>query len=283
MCGIVGYVGNRQAQPILLNCLSKLEYRGYDSCGIAIANSNLEIYKDALRVAALAEKAPSFNGTVGIGHTRWATCGEPSRDNAHPHSDCKGDIAVVHNGIVTNFQELHQKLNAEGHRFRSGTDTEIIPHLIEKYYAGNLEEAVERALGDIEGTYALIVVRAGESKLVVAKKDNPLIIGVGDQETFVASDVPAILDYTNRVIYLEEGAIGVITPSGIEIKKDGCRIESGEHKVNWTTEEAQKAGYAHFMLKEIHEQPRVIRDTLVGYCKSPSHYQPAGVERFGYR
>lgn len=267
MCGIVGYIGNKQAQPILFSCLEKLEYRGYDSCGIAIADEGLKLYKDIFRVGVMAEKTPSLNGAVGIGHTRWATCGEPSINNAHPHSDCKGNIAVVHNGIIRNFQELKQKLIEEGHRFTSETDTEVIPHLIEKYYIDNLEEAVEKALEDIEGSYAIVAIRAGESKLVVAKKNSPLIIGVGDNESFVASDVPAILDYTNNVIYLEEGDIGVIINSEIKIKRNGNRVSVVKHKISWGVEEAQKAGYEHFMLKEIHEQPRVIRDTLVSYCR----------------
>ena len=267
MCGIVGYIGNKPAQPVLLNCLARLEYRGYDSCGIAVSGSGLELYKDACRVAELARIVPPLSGVVGIGHTRWATCGQPSAVNAHPHCDCTGSIAVVHNGIISNFQELRLKLIAEGHRFISETDTEVLPHLIEKYLNGSLEEAVEAALGDIEGSYAIVVLRAGEPKLVVARKDSPLVIGVSDQESFAASDVPAILDYTNRVVYLEEGDIGIVTHTGIEIRRNGSRVSRKEHKIPWTVEEAQKAGYPHFMLKEIHEQPRVVRDTLVGYCQ----------------
>ena len=268
MCGIVGYIGNKKAKPIIFNCLAKLEYRGYDSCGVAIDDVGLKLYKDAFRVDVMSKKTPPLDGMVGIGHTRWATCGEPSMANAHPHSDCTGNIAVVHNGIISNFQELRRELIKEGHHFSSETDTEVIPHLIEKYYKGNLEEAIESALHDIEGSYAIVVIRAGEPKLVVAKKDCPLIIGVGDQESFIASDVPAILEYTNRVIYLEEGDIGVITGSDIKIKRNGSDINVEEHKVSWSVEAAQKAGYEHFMLKEIHEQPRVVRDTLAGYCKN---------------
>ena len=267
MCGIVGYIGNKQAQPILLNCLTRLEYRGYDSCGIAIAGKELKLYKDAFRVGVIANKIPAIDGTIGIGHTRWATCGKPSMENAHPHTDCKGDIAVVHNGIISNFQELQRQLIEEGHNFTSKTDTEVIPHLIEKYYTGNLEEAVERALKDIEGSYAIVVIKAGEPKILVAKKDSPLIIGVGDQESFIASDVPAVLEHTNRVIYLEEGDIGVIIDSDIRIKRNGNHVRPREHQISWSIEEAQKAGYEHFMLKEIHEQPRVVRDTLVSYCR----------------
>jgi glucosamine--fructose-6-phosphate aminotransferase (isomerizing) len=262
MCGIVGYTGDKQAQPILFNCLKRLEYRGYDSCGVAVAVGGVEVYKDAVRVEALAKVAPKFKGTTGIGHTRWATHGPPSRNNAHPIIDCTGNIAVVHNGVISNFQELRDRLTAEGHKFVSETDTEVIPHLIEKYYSGSLEEAVTAALNDIVGSYAIIVLAADKPELVVARKDSPLIIGLGDRENYIASDVPAILDYTDRVIYLEDGDIGVVTRDDIKIKRDGEEVAREEHKVMWTVEEAQKAGYEHFMLKEIHEQPKVIRNTL---------------------
>jgi glucosamine--fructose-6-phosphate aminotransferase (isomerizing) len=267
MCGIVGYIGDKQAQSILLNCLKKLEYRGYDSCGIAVAVSGIEMYKDAVRVEALGKAAPLFKGTKGIGHTRWATHGAPSQVNAHPHLDCTGNIAVVHNGVINNYQELRDQLTSEGHNFVSETDTEVIPHLIEKYYEDSLEEAVEAALRDIEGSYAIVVLTAGEPKLVVARKDSPLIIGLGDRENFIASDVPAILDYTDRVIYLEDGDVGVVTKEDIKVKRDGIEVTREEHKVLWSVEEAQKAGYEHFMLKEIHEQPKVIRNTLGEYTR----------------
>ena len=265
MCGIIGYVGDRQAQSILVSCLRRLEYRGYDSCGIAVSSSGIKAYKDAVRVAALEKAAPQLNGRIGIGHTRWATQGEPSRVNAHPHGDCSGKITVVHNGIISNFQLLRRQLTAEGHNFISETDTEVIPHLIEKYYHGNLEEAVAAALRDVEGSYAITVLAAGESKLVAARQDCPLIIGIGDRENFIASDVPAILDYTNRVIYLEDGDIGVVTADKIKITRDGTEVSRQEDKVLWSVADAQKAGYEHFMLKEIHEQPKVIRDTLIGW------------------
>jgi len=267
MCGIVGYIGDKSAQPILLNCLSKLEYRGYDSCGIAVLSSGIEVYKDAVRVEALRKALPQLNGTAGIGHTRWATHGKPSQLNAHPHLDCNGSIAVVHNGIINNFQRLKRQLISEGHNFVSETDTEVIPHLIEKYYDGDLEEAVEAALRDMEGSYAIIVLATNEPKLVVARKDSPLIIGIGDRGNFSASDVPAILDYTNRVIYLEDGDIGVVTNDSIKIRRDGVEVDREEHKILWSIKDAQKAGYEHFMLKEIHEQPKVIRDTLGEYIQ----------------
>ena len=280
MCGIVGYIGNKQAQPVLLNCLARLEYRGYDSCGIAVRANAIEMYKDAGRVKELARVVPKLGGVVGIGHTRWATHGEPSQINAHPHLDCSGNIAVVHNGIINNFQKLKQQLIDQGHNFISQTDTEVIPHLIEKYYNGNLEEAVETALRDIEGSYAIVVLAAGESKLVAARKDSPLIIGIGDRENFVASDVPAILDYTNRALYLEDGDIAIVTKKGIRVRRDGTGVKREEHRISWSVEDAQKAGYEHFMLKEIHEQPKVIRDTLGDYTQraEPVKLLDAGME-----
>jgi glucosamine--fructose-6-phosphate aminotransferase (isomerizing) len=268
MCGIVGYIGDKPAQPILLNCLRRLEYRGYDSCGIAVAAGSLGLYKDMVRVDELAGKAPKLKGTAGIGHTRWATHGVPSQVNAHPHLDCSGKIAVVHNGVITNYQSLRRQLTAEGHNFVSETDTEVISHLIGKYYDGSLEKAVEAALGDIDGSYAIIVIMAGEPQLVVARKDSPLIIGVSDRENFIASDVPALLDYTNRVIYLEEGDIGVVTKDSVKIRRHGAEVVGEAHKVLWKVEDAQKGGYEHFMLKEIHEQPKVIRDTLGEYISA---------------
>ena len=268
MCGIIGYSGDKQAQPILLNCLRRLEYRGYDSCGIAVTASSIEVYKDAVRVEELTRVMPKLEGMAGIGHTRWATHGEPSQVNAHPHLDCSGNIAVVHNGVISNFQLLKQQLTGEGHNFISQTDTEVIPHLIEKYYDGNLEKAVETALRDIEGSYALIVLMAGEPKLVAARKDSPLIIGIGDRENIIASDVPAILDYTDRVIYLEDGDIGIVTKDGIRVRRHGTKVNRKEHKISWSVDDAQKAGYEHFMLKEIHEQPKVIRDTLGEYTQA---------------
>jgi glucosamine--fructose-6-phosphate aminotransferase (isomerizing) len=277
MCGIVGFIGDKQAQPILLSCLKRVEYRGYDSCGIAVMDGSTKVCKDAIRVVTLAKSAPRLNGTTGIGHTRWATCGGPSQVNAHPHCDCTGNIAVVHNGVINNFQSLRQQLVSEGHTFISETDTEVLPHLIEKYYNGSLEKAVEAALRDVEGSYAIVVLIAGESKLVVARKDSPLIIGVGDRESFIASDVPAILDYTNRIIYLEDGDIGVITRDSIRVARDGVAVDREVHKILWNIEEAQKGGYEHFMLKEIHEQPKTIRDTLVEYTKPAEPV--AGLER----
>ncbi|MFC1942315.1 glutamine--fructose-6-phosphate transaminase (isomerizing) [Chloroflexota bacterium] len=265
MCGIVGYIGDKKAQPVLLNSLSKLEYRGYDSCGIAISSGSIDVYKDIVRVKALEKTLSPHDGTVGIGHTRWATHGEPTRVNAHPHCDCTGRIAVVHNGVINNFQRLREQLADEGHILTSQTDTEVLPHLVEKYYHGDLVKAVEMVLRDVDGSYAIIVLIAGESKLVAARKDSPLIIGIGDWENIIASDVPAILDYTSRVIYLEDGDIAEVTTDSVDVKSDGAKVTREEHKILWAVEDAQKAGYEHFMLKEIHQQPKVIRDTLAEY------------------
>ncbi len=269
MCGIVGYIGEKQAQPLLFACLKKLEYRGYDSCGIAVAQSAIEVCKDAVRVEALERAAGKLRGAMGVGHTRWATHGKPSRVNAHPHLDCSGKIAVVHNGIISNFQALRSRLQAEGHTFVSETDTEVLPHLVEKHYRGDLEEAVTAALREVEGSYAIIVMISGEPRLVIARKDSPLIIGIGDREKFIASDVPAILGYTSRVVYVEDGDIASVSRDGVDIKQAGVQVKRAEQKVLWSLEEAQKGGYEHFMIKEIHEQPRVIRDTLSDYTRIP--------------
>jgi glucosamine--fructose-6-phosphate aminotransferase (isomerizing) len=265
MCGIVGYIGDKSAQPILLNCLSKLEYRGYDSCGIALANGAIEVYKDAVRVKILAAQLAAHQAVTGIGHTRWATHGEPSKINAHPHCDCLGKIAVVHNGTINNFQQLRDQLNAEGHILTSETDTEVIPHLIEKYFTGDFERAVAMALKELEGAYTMIAMMAGEHRLIAARKDSPLIIGIGDRENYFASDVPALLDYTSRVIYMEDGDVAVVTADKVSVKRCDVAITPEEHKITWSMEDAQKGGYEYFMLKEIHEQPKVIRDTMAEY------------------
>jgi glutamine---fructose-6-phosphate transaminase (isomerizing) len=269
MCGIVGYAGQRQAQPILINCLEKLEYRGYDSCGIALSGENIQVFKDAGRVASLSKSMPIIPGSLGTGHTRWATHGPPNRTNAHPHSDCTGKITVVHNGVINNYLKLRYQLLREGHKMVSETDTEVIPHLIEKYYRGDIEAAVSSALKDLEGSYAIIVMAEGSPGLVFAKKDSPLIIGLGDRENLIASDVTAVLEYTNRVIYLEDGDMGTITDLDVKIKRDGQELKREIQRISWSSEQSQKGGYQHFMLKEIHEQPRVIRDTLAEYMADP--------------
>ena len=272
MCGIVGYAGYRDSQPILLESLKRLEYRGYDSCGIAISvNSALEtaptieVHKDVGRVVDMEKNLPCVHGRVGMGHTRWATHGEVSPANAHPHLDCSGRIAVVHNGVIENFQSLRDELTREGHHFSSETDTEVIAHLIENYYSGDLEGAVARALAEVVGTYAVIVMAAGHEELVVARRESPLIIGVGDKEHFVASDVAAVLDYTGSVVYLEDGDIAVVSGESITITNNGDRVQRERQVIPWSVEEAQKGGYEHFMLKEIHEQPKAIENTLKGH------------------
>jgi glucosamine--fructose-6-phosphate aminotransferase (isomerizing) len=267
MCGIVGYIGKRQAEPILMDCLSRLEYRGYDSSGIAVRendpNNDIKVYKDAIRVAELQKKSPHFIGCMGIAHTRWATHGQPSLVNAHPHLDCSGRFAVVHNGIITNYQDIKRQLIVEGHDIISETDTEVIPHLIEKFYKGNLENAVKLAMAVLKGSYAIVVLCKDEPKLVVAKMGSPMVIGISDSEKFIASDTPAIINYTSKVVYLEDGDLGVITENNIVISKNGEEIRREEKLVNWRKEDIQKNGYAHFMIKEIHEQPRVIRDMII--------------------
>jgi len=263
MCGIVGYIGNRRARDILFPSLARLEYRGYDSSGIAIRGSGISVFKDTMRVDELEKKSPQLEGTVGIGHTRWATHGYPSTCNSHPHLDCTGKIAVVHNGVITNYQNIQKKLLEEGHTFTSETDTEVIPHLIEKYYNGNLEDAVKLASTDLEGSYAIAVITEDERKVVVARKDSPLVIGIGENEYFVASDVPALLGFTSKVIFLENGDIGVITDSDFKIRNNGSSYVRPEHTISWTSGDAQKCGFEHFMLKEIFEQPRVVQETLV--------------------
>lgn len=265
MCGIVGYTGSRAAQTVIFNSLAKLEYRGYDSCGIALIGTHVKVYKDAVRVADLAKILPPSKSATGIGHTRWATHGAPSKVNAHPHTDCTGRIALVHNGVITNYQQLRKQLTAEGHKFVSETDTEVISHLVEKNYHGNLEEAVRDSLPQIEGSYAVIVVAEGEPGLVFARNGSPMILGLGDRENFIASDVPAVLDYTNRVIYLEDGDMGTVTASEVKILQKGQPVKREEEKILWTSDQAQKAGYDHYMLKEIHEQPKIFRETLAEY------------------
>jgi glucosamine--fructose-6-phosphate aminotransferase (isomerizing) len=269
MCGIVGYIGERDAVPILMEGLQRLEYRGYDSAGAAVVSGgNLSIRK---RLGKLKELRNSLEenplpGGLGIGHTRWATHGQPSEINSHPHADCSGDLCLVHNGIIENYQELKKQLQAEGHEFKSQTDTEIVAHLVEKYYQGDLFAAVRRALQDCEGAYALGVVHKNEPDVLVAARcGSPLIIGVGEGEQFIASDVPAILKQTREVIYLDDGEVAKLTRDGVTITDlKGNAAGKPQVHIDWDAEAAEKAGYPHFMLKEINEQPRVIRDTLRG-------------------
>ncbi|MEN8614417.1 glutamine--fructose-6-phosphate transaminase (isomerizing) [Dehalogenimonas sp. THU2] len=262
MCGVVGYIGHRQAQANLLESLARLEYRGYDSCGIAVLDGSIRVLKDVVRVADLAATSEPLEGTSGIGHTRWATCGEPNQANAHPHYDCTRNIAVVHNGTINNHQQIKARLLAGGHTFSSDTDTEVISHLIEENYQGDLASAVRATLNQIDGSYAIAVIHHKEQdKLVVARCGSPLIIGLGEGENWVASDVPAILDYTKKVIFMEENELAVITRQGVRLWRDGREISPEIKEVEWTAIQAQKGGHEHFMIKEIREQPRIIRES----------------------
>jgi glucosamine--fructose-6-phosphate aminotransferase (isomerizing) len=268
MCGIVGYIGEKDAVPILLNGLKKLEYRGYDSAGLCISfNEKLNIIKRQGRISEL-ESAPAINslsGKIGIGHTRWATHGKPNEINSHPHADCKGDIAVVHNGIIENFESLKKILQSEGHKILSETDSEIISHLVEKFYSGNLEEAVVRALSLIEGTFGLAIIHKNEEKIVVARRSSPLVIGLGKGEMFIASDVPAILEHTNKVIYLKDNEIAVLEKDNFYIKNlNGNFVDKKIEEIKWTIEQLEKGNFKHFMLKEIFEQPESLSNTLRG-------------------
>ena len=267
MCGLVGSIGYRNAQDVILRGLGRLEYRGYDSAGAAIlSGKKVKIIKKQGKLKILAAELSDnpIAGTIGIGHTRWATHGVPSDANAHPHSDCAGKIAVVHNGIIENYLDLKRELKKSGHRFISETDTEVIPHLIEKFYKGNLEEAVRNAVKMLKGSYAIAVIHEDEpSKVVGARCDSPLIVGVGKDENFLASDVPAILDYTHNVIYLDNHDIVVITKDGVTVKDmSGRIIRKKPSLINWDISQAEKSGYKHFMLKEIFEQGDVIEKII---------------------
>ena len=270
MCGIVGYIGDKPAQAVLVRALKKLEYRGYDSAGIAVLDKGISIHKDTGRVETLEGSAPTLSGAIGIGHTRWATHGEPSMVNAHPHADCTGRLAVVHNGVINNCQELREELTREGHGFLSETDTEVISHLIEKYYEGDLETAVRQALSQLRGSYAVAVIAETENKMVVAKNGSPLVIGLGTNENIIASDIPPLLEHTDHVIHLDDGEIGVITRDAVRISRSGTAITKSVSVVDWNVDDITKGSYDHFMLKEIHEQPNVIRKALVGYDPSPA-------------
>ena len=269
MCGIVGYVGNKNATDFLIEGLSKLEYRGYDSAGIAVINNGeVEIVKHKGRLANLSRELENnpAEGTIGIGHTRWATHGEPSDINSHPHQASKGDITVVHNGIIENYAELTKFLKDKGYEFKSATDTEVIPNLIHYYYNGDLFEAVAKTIERLEGSYALGVICGNEpDKIVAVRKDSPLIVGLGDNEKFIASDIPAVLNYTRDIYLLEDKEIVVITKNSAEVfNLNGEKISKEIYKVTWNEDAAEKGGYDSFMLKEIHEQPKAIRDTMTG-------------------
>ena len=269
MCGIVGYVGNNKATKFLIEGLSKLEYRGYDSAGVAvIQNGNVEIVKQKGRLANLGDALNTnpLEGTIGIGHTRWATHGEPSDVNSHPHQTSKGDITVVHNGIIENYLELTNFLKEQGYEFKSATDTEVIPNLIHYFYEGDLFAAVVKATEKLEGSYAIGAICGQEpDKLVAVRKDSPLIVGLGENETFIASDIPAVLSYTRDVYLLEDKEYVLVTRDGVKVlTATGEEINKEIYKVTWNEDSAEKGGYEDFMLKEIYEQPKAVRDTLAG-------------------
>jgi glutamine---fructose-6-phosphate transaminase (isomerizing) len=277
MCGIVGYVGKKSVVPVIIEGLRRLEYRGYDSAGIAVCGNGeglqLRRAEGKLRNLEEAIKQKPLEGTYGIGHTRWATHGRPTEENAHPHRDCTGKIVVVHNGIVENYLSLKKKLIEEGHRFTTETDTEIIAHLVEKYAAasGNgrrtsLEDAVRKTVKDLSGVFALAVISSDEpNKIVAARNGPPAVIGLGNGEYFVASDVPAILHHTRDIFFLADGDMAVVTPSGVQLTDfDGKPVARQVQRITWDPIMAEKGGFKHFMLKEIYEQPRAVRDTTLG-------------------
>lgn len=275
MCGIVGYIGDREATPILIDGLAKLEYRGYDSAGIAVFDNtcqNLEVYKAQGRLSVLSEtlRGHRLSSKVGIGHTRWATHGRPSDSNAHPHRDCTGEVVVVHNGIIENYLSLRDELTSQGHSFRSETDTEVIAHLIEEYLKqdreAGMETAFRRAMRRLQGSFAVgAICKSEPGKLFAVRNESPLIIGLGNGENFIASDIPAVLSHTRDVEILNDGEFCVVTKSGVIVSDiDGRIINKDVMRIDWDAAGAEKAGYPHFMLKEIHEQPRAVKDTLSG-------------------
>ncbi len=268
MCGIVGYIGGRDAYEVLIEGLKKLEYRGYDSAGVAtLAGGKVNMAKAEGRLSCLEAKVPDgLPGNIGIGHTRFATHGRPSNENSHPHTGCSDDFIVVHNGIIENYRELREWLQQEGHCFSSETDTEVLAHLLELYFEGDLMQALARVLEKIKGSYALVVLSPRcPGVLACARKDSPLVIACGTGENFVASDIPAILNYTDKVIILEDGEKALVSSGKVQVFGPGGKEKAKkEQQVTWSAQMAEKGGYPHFMLKEIHEQPKAIRDTLRG-------------------
>jgi glutamine---fructose-6-phosphate transaminase (isomerizing) len=269
MCGIVGYLGPKSVVPVLIEGLKRLEYRGYDSAGIAVVDgSQIQVRRASGKLKQLEDvlqKNPC-QGSYGIGHTRWATHGRPTEENAHPHRDCTGKIVVVHNGIVENYLALKKSLSSEGHTFLTETDTEVIAHLVEKHWTGSLEEAVRKAVKELSGVYAVAVISADDpQKIVAARFGPPIVIGLGKDEFFVASDIPAILAHTRDILFLADGELAVLTSKGVHLQDlQGKPLESRPQRITWDPIMAEKGGYKHFMLKEIHEQPRAVRDTTLG-------------------
>jgi glucosamine--fructose-6-phosphate aminotransferase (isomerizing) len=271
MCGIIGYVGTRNVVPVLIGGLKKLEYRGYDSAGVAVVNGHgVDVVRAEGKLANLETKLADqpLHGTFGMGHTRWATHGKPNENNAHPHRDCTGNVVVIHNGIIENFLSLKQRLKTAGHEFRSETDTEVVAHLIEEHRKGGLSfvDAVKRTLKELEGHYALVMIAADEPGTIIAAKHGPpLVIGLGEGENLVASDVAPLLTYTRNIIYLEDGEYAVADDAKVELfNRDDVKLDRAPKKILWDAVMAEKEGYKHYMLKEIHEQPRAVRDTFNG-------------------
>ena len=281
MCGIVGYVGERKASGFLIEGLKRLEYRGYDSAGIAMSNGHgLETRKAKGKISML-ENVVNLNpihGSVGIAHTRWATHGQPNETNAHPHTDCTNTIAVVHNGIIENFSALRKMLQMQGHVFKSETDTEVLAHLIEAAFDGKLEDAVIDALNLVQGTYGIAVICSRDpDKIVCARQGSPLLIGLGEGEFYVASDVAAILQHTRQVVYLDDGEMGVLTGKGYEVLDlNARRISKGVSRIDWSLDEIEKGGFDHFMLKEIFEQPQTIENTMRGRLVAEEGFSKLG-------
>jgi glucosamine--fructose-6-phosphate aminotransferase (isomerizing) len=269
MCGIVGYVGPRDAVPVIIEGLRRLEYRGYDSAGVAVVRDGELLRRRSvgkLRNLEESLRLEPLRGAFGVGHTRWATHGRPSEENAHPHQDCGGRIVVVHNGIIENYLPLKARLAGAGHRFATQTDTEVIAHLVESHYAGSLAEAARRALEELEGVYAIVLLHRDEpQRLVAARSGPPLVIGLGTGERFVASDIPALLPYTREILLLDDGDLAVVEPDTVRVTdRRGASVARAPQRITWDPVQAEKGGYRHFMLKEIHEQPRAVRDTLLG-------------------
>jgi glutamine---fructose-6-phosphate transaminase (isomerizing) len=271
MCGIIGYVGTRDVVPVLIGGLKKLEYRGYDSAGVAVVNGHgVDVVRAEGKLSNLEAKLGDqpLKGTFGMGHTRWATHGKPNENNAHPHRDCTGNVVVIHNGIIENFLPLKQRLKANGHEFKSETDTEVVAHLIEEYRKDGTPfvDAVKKTLKELEGHYALVMIAADEPGTIIAAKHGPpLVVGLGEGENIVASDVAPLLAYTRNIIYLEDGEYAVANDSRVELfSRQDEKLDREPKKITWDAVAAEKEGYRHYMLKEIHEQPRAVRDTFTG-------------------
>jgi glucosamine--fructose-6-phosphate aminotransferase (isomerizing) len=264
VCGIVGYIGRREAASLIIEGLKKLEYRGYDSFGVATLGTGIELDKHQGRISEKADTASSLKGKIGIGHTRWATHGIPNDSNAHPHTDCSGKIALVHNGIIENYAALKRDLQSRGHIFRSETDTEVIVHLVEEEYAKkpDLLIAVQAVIPKLEGSYAILVITAGEDRIIAARNASPLVIGVGDGEFFAASDMTPIIEFTERAIFLEDGDTVSLAKEKIEIFHEGQAVTRPVELIDWSLEDVRKGGFTHYMLKEIYEQPQAFYNTI---------------------